>query len=59
MQFIIGADNGSALTDGDDQQTVFVNRYGQGMTLPRFGVNPTPERRRSICKATMEPRPIF
>jgi hypothetical protein len=33
IQFIIGADNGSVLADTDDQPTVFVNRYGQGMHI--------------------------
>lgn len=31
VQFIIGADNGSALVDADDQATIFANRYGQGV----------------------------
>jgi hypothetical protein len=31
--FIIGADNGSALGDGDDQATVFRNSLGNGITI--------------------------
>lgn len=31
--FILGADNGPALVDGDDQATIFYNSLGQGITI--------------------------
>lgn len=31
--FILGADNGSALTTADDQATIFVNRTGRSLTI--------------------------
>jgi hypothetical protein len=31
--FILGAENGAALTDADDQPSFFVNRLGQGITI--------------------------
>lgn len=32
-QFIIGAENGAALVDGDDQPSIFYNHWGQGITI--------------------------
>jgi hypothetical protein len=31
--FVLGADNGSALADTDDQADIYVNRLGQGVTI--------------------------
>jgi hypothetical protein len=33
--FVIGADNGSALVDGDDQPSIFSNQLGFGITITR------------------------
>ena len=33
IQFMIGAENGAALVDADDQPSIFYNHYGQGITI--------------------------
>ena len=33
IMFIVGADNGAVIVDGDDQATIYMNRLGQGITI--------------------------